>query len=143
MDWRYLAVVAAASVIASFTDWLFMGVLFHEKYLHAPEIWRTHPQLTGTPRIIYSQIIGLITCAAFAYLLLALDALTIPQAMEVAILVWAAGAVVILGQIVLWVKLHPLIGVAHALGWLARLVVTGLLAVWLIGPHVSVAPAPI
>jgi hypothetical protein len=143
MDWRYAAVVVGASVVASFTDWLFMGVLFHEKYLHAPEIWRTHPQLVGTPRIIYSQVIGLITCAAFAYLLLALEALTLLQALEVALLVWATGAVVILGQMVLWVKLHPLIGVSHALGWLSRLVITALFAVWLMGASANLAPAPV
>jgi hypothetical protein len=143
MDWRFLAVVAAASVIASFTDWLFMGVLFHEKYLHAPEIWRTHPQLSGTRRIVYSQVLGVVTCAAYLYLCLALDALTIPSAMLVALMVWLAGVVVVLGQMVMWMKLHPLIGLSHALGWLTRLVITGLLAVLIMGHAVSLAPTPI
>jgi uncharacterized membrane protein len=143
MDWRFLAVVVGASILASVTDWLFMGVLFHKQYQHAPEIWRTHPQLTGTRRIVYSQIIGLITCAAFAYLCLTLDALTVPSALTVALLVWVAGAVVILGQMVMWVKLHPLVGVSHALGWLARLVITALLAVWIMGPKAGLLPTPL
>jgi hypothetical protein len=143
MDWRFLAVVVGGSILASFTDWLFMGVLFHEKYLHAPEIWRTHPSLTGTPRIIYSQVIGVIACAAYAYLCLMLDAVTVPSALMVAVLVWLAGVVVILSQMVLWMKLHPLIGLSHALGWLTRLVITGLLVAWLMGGATNLIPAPI
>ena len=143
MDWRFWAVVVAASVLSSFTDWLFMGVLFHEKYLHAPEIWRQHPQLNGARRIVYSEAIGVVTCAAYAYLCLALDALNVSSALTVAVLVWLAGVVAILAQMVMWVKLHPLIGVSHALGWLTRLIITGLLAVWLMGPHVSLLPTPV
>jgi hypothetical protein len=143
MDWRFWTVVAVASVIASFTDWLFMGVLFHEKYLQAPEIWRQHPQLSGARRIAYSQILGVVTCAAYLYLCLALDTLTVPSALLVALLVWLAGVVVILGQMVMWMKLHPLIGLSHALGWLIRLVITGLLAAWIMGGHVNLAPMPI
>jgi hypothetical protein len=140
MDWRFWAVVTGASLISSFTDWLFMGVLFHEKYLHAPEIWRQHPQLSGARRIAYSQAIGVVTCAAYTYLCLSLDALTLRSAFTVAMLVWLAGVVVILGQMVMWVKLHPLIGLSHALGWLTRLLITGLLAVWILGSHVNLAP---
>lgn len=143
MDWRFWTVVAGGSLIAAFTDWLFMGVLFREKYLHAPEIWRQHPQLSGARRIAYSQAIGVITCAAYAYLCLILDALSLRSALTVAVLVWLAGVVVILGQMVMSVKLHPLIGLSHALGWLTRLVITGLLAAWLLGPHVNLAPVPV
>jgi hypothetical protein len=140
MDLRFWVVVAAASLIASFTDWLFMGVLFHEKYLHAPEIWRQHPELSGARRIVYSQAIGVVACAAYAYLCLSLDTLTLRSALTVAVLVWLAGVAVILAQMVMWVKLHPLIGLSHALGWLTRLVITALLAVWLLGPHVNLVP---
>jgi uncharacterized membrane protein len=143
MDWRFWGVVAIASVVASFTDWLFMGVLFHEKYLHAPEVWRQHPQLSGVRRILYSQILGVITCAAYLYLCLAMDALTVPSALLVALLVWLAGVVVILGQMVMWMKLHPLIGLSHSLGWLARLVITGLFAALIMGGHVNLAPIPL
>jgi hypothetical protein len=132
MDWRFWAVVAGGSVLASLTDWLFMGVLFHPKYLHAPEIWRQHPQLSGTRRIVYSQILGVVSCIAFVWLCLALGALTVPSALLAAVLVWLAGVVVVLGQMVMWVKLHPLVGLSHALGWLMRLVITALLVAWLL-----------
>ncbi len=88
-------------------------------------------------------MIGVIACAAYAYLCLAVDAVTVPSALMVAVLVWLAGVVVILGQMVLWMKLHPLIGLSHALGWLTRLVITGLLVAWLMGGATTLIPAPI
>jgi len=38
---RFVLVVLIASVVTSFSDWLFMGILFHDKYKAAPEIWRS------------------------------------------------------------------------------------------------------
>ena len=32
--------IVIAGVLGSFTDWLFMGVLFHDAYNRYPEIWR-------------------------------------------------------------------------------------------------------
>ena len=40
---RFVLAVGASGVAASFTDWLFMGKLFHRKYLETPEIWRVKP----------------------------------------------------------------------------------------------------
>jgi len=45
---------------------------------------------------------------------------------------WLAGPVVVIAQMVLWTKLHPLIGASQSLGWLVRFIVTGLLEVWLV-----------
>jgi hypothetical protein len=58
--------------------------------------------------------------------------LTIPSSVGAAIVVWLAGPVVVISQMVLWTKLHPLIGASQSLGWLVRFIVTGLLAVWLL-----------
>jgi hypothetical protein len=39
MNWtRFLLAVVVSGLGASVTDWLFMGVLFHNKYLETPEI---------------------------------------------------------------------------------------------------------
>ena len=37
---RVFLAILAAGLATSLTDWLFMGVLFHEKYLAFPEVWR-------------------------------------------------------------------------------------------------------
>ena len=42
MPWARLALAAiVAGTSVSLTDWLFFGVLFHEKYQMYPEVWRT------------------------------------------------------------------------------------------------------
>lgn len=64
--------VLLAIVLTSFTDWFFVGALFHEKYRAHSEVWR-RPR--GGPN----------------------DAI--------------------------FIKIHPLTTVAHAAGWLVRLLV--------------------
>ncbi len=129
---RFVLVVLIASVVTSFSDWLFMGILFHDKYKAAPEIWRSSAGSNERSLIIYSQLIGVLSCGAFAYLCTQANALTIPSSVGAAIVVWLAGPVVVIAQMVLWTKLHPLIGASQSLGWLVRFIVTGLLAVWLL-----------
>jgi hypothetical protein len=71
MHWpEFLAVVALSGVVTSLTDWLFTGVLFHSRYLIAPEIWRMAPGSNNTKVIIWSQIIGLLSSAALVAWLL-------------------------------------------------------------------------
>jgi hypothetical protein len=133
MNWsRFILVVLIASVVTSFSDWLFMGVLFHEKYKAAPEIWRSSAASNERRLILYSQLVGVLSCGAFVYLCAQTNALTIPKSLAAAVIVWLAGPVVVIAQMVLWTKLHPLIGASQSLGWLVRFIVTGLLAVWLL-----------
>jgi len=58
--------------------------------------------------------------------------LTMSRTLGEAAIVWLAGPVVVIAQMVLWTKLHPLIGASQSLGWLVRFIVTGLLGVWLL-----------
>ena len=133
MKWSaFLLVVLLGSSAASFSDWLMMGVLFHDKYRAAPEIWRPTAPNSNRARILVSQTVGALCCAAFAYLCFWLHALTIATSVGAALLVWLAGPVVVYTQMVQWMKLHPLIGISHALGWLVRLLITGVLAVELL-----------
>jgi hypothetical protein len=125
-----LLVVIIASVVASFSDWLFMGVLFHDRYMAAPEIWRSPTGNNERRLIIYSQLIGVLSCGAFAYLCMQGNAPTIPGVLRLAVIAWLAGPVVVIAQMVVWTKLHPLVGTSHSLGWLVRFGVTGLISVW-------------
>lgn len=132
MNWgRFGLIVLLASVVTSFSDWLFMGVLFHKRYLASPEIWRSSAGANEPRFIVYSQLMGILSCAAFTYLCVKASALTIGASLTTATLVWLAGPVVVLAHMVIWTKLHPLIGVSQSLGWLVRFIVTALIAVWL------------
>ena len=130
MNWmHFLLVVVVSGVVASFTDWLFMGVLFHKKYQEAPQAWRVTDGEAG--KIIWSQVIGLITCAAFAYLLIHTGRQAIRPGLVTAVLVWLAGPVAIGAMNVIWMKISPYIGVSHALGWLARLAIIAVAVAYL------------
>jgi hypothetical protein len=135
MDWvRYLLVVVLSSLIASFTDWLFMGVLFHDKYLAHREIWRGEvgDKAGKMRKIVVSQLIGVISSAAFAFLLMHHSHRDLAHDLVLAVVVWLAGAAPMAAQNVVWMKLHPLIGASHSLGWLARFLITAALAAFLL-----------
>jgi hypothetical protein len=130
---RFVLAVLACGLVTSFTDWLFMGVLFHGKYLETPEIWRNKPGQSETRRIVASSLAGTLSCAAFIFLCMWTGALTVRSELHMAELVWIAGAVPIIFSNIVWTKMHPLLGVSHSLGWLARFVASGLIAGWLLG----------
>jgi hypothetical protein len=133
MNWlRFLLVVAASVIVSSVTDWVFMGALFHAQFTAYPEVWRTGQ--SEVTKIVLSEVIAVPACAAFAYLLVRTGALNVGGALVTAVIVWVAVAAPVFATDVLWIKLHPLVGVSESLGWLARLVITGLFAAWLLKP---------
>jgi hypothetical protein len=130
MNWtRFLLAVVAAGFVTSLTDWFFMGVLFHKKNLETPELWRNKPGQSETSSIIASSLVGVVSCAAFLYLCVWTGALVVPRAgLRMAAIVWLAAPVPVIFSNIVWTKLHPLVGLSHALGWLTRFVVTALIA---------------
>jgi len=110
-----------------------MGVLFHKKYLATPEIWRIKPGQSDTRSIVLSSLLGVLSCAVFLYLCVWVGPSFAYSAMlRMAFLVCVAGAVPIIFSNIVWIKMHPLLGVSHSLGWLARFVVTALIGTWLL-----------
>lgn len=134
MHWtRWVLAILASGVAGSFTDWFFMGFLFHKKYFETPEIWRSEPGQSESTKIIGSSIFGLVASGVFIYLCYWTSALPILRSdIRMAAVVWLVAPVPIILSNVLWMKFHPLIGVSHMLGWLARFVVTGAIAFWLL-----------
>jgi hypothetical protein len=133
---RYVLAVGASGVATAFTDWLFMGKLFHRKYLETPETWRIKPGAgpgqSDMRSIVASSLLGVVSCAAFIWLARWTDALTLRSELHMAELVWVAAAVPIIFSNVVWIKMHPLLGVSHSLGWLARFAISGLIGGWLL-----------
>jgi hypothetical protein len=134
MNWTgFLLAVLISGVAASFTDWLFMGVLFHGKYLATPEIWRVKPGQSDTRSIVFSSLLGVLSCAAFLYLCVRSGTpLAYSTTLRIAFSVWVASALPITASNVVWIKMHPLLGISHSLGWLALFVVTGVIGIWLL-----------
>ena len=123
--WRIAVVAVVASFIASMTDWLFMGLLFHDRYLINPEVWRVSVG-EGT-KIFYSEIGGVLACLGFALLTAALRLSSMRSLLTAAMLTWAAATVPVVIDYGIWVKIDPLVLTSQAFGWLVRLLITAVL----------------
>ena len=126
MNWVLLAAAFGAGTVATFTDWLFMGVLFHDAYNKFPEVWRPGIR-EGTERnaIIASSIIGYVMSGAIVALCAMAGVHSIAGGLEIAAVAWLAGPFVILVINGFFIKLDGKITFAHCLGWLARMALAG------------------
>ena len=126
MNWiRVGEACVAAIVAASLTDWLFFGVLFHNHYNEYPEVWRL-PTVSNDERkaVIRTAIVCTLTPLLFVLGCVYLNVITAVPLVVLATGLWAMTAVPHLISNYIFIKLHPLLLVAHALGWLARFVVS-------------------
>jgi hypothetical protein len=130
---RFVLAVLASGLATTFTDWLFMGVFFRRRYLETPETWRQQPGQRDLRGIVFSSLAGTLGCAAFIFLCMWTGALTVRSELHLAELAWIAGPVPILFSNIVWIRINPLLGLSHALGWLARFAASGLIAGWLLG----------
>jgi hypothetical protein len=136
---RLATIVILASLIASMTDWLFMGAMFHDRYLLYPEVWRSN--LSEGAKIMQSELIGILSCVGFVAIAAMLRLRTMGALLAAAFLVWLATAVPMLVQDGIWMKIDPLVLGAHSIGWLIRFLITALLCAWLLRPAQVETPA--
>lgn len=126
MLWMLVAAVVVSGTLATFTDWLFMGVLFHQHYNRYPEIWWPSFREKGDKTaIIYSSILAYATSAAIVALCAVTHSHGMLNALLLAVLAWIAGPVVVLVTNGFWIKIDPRVTFAHTLGWLARFLLAG------------------
>jgi hypothetical protein len=123
--WLAIAIVVAA-IVTSFTDWFFSGFLFHVKYMEYPETWRGNAGEAQSSKILWSNVYGALSCAAFIWVALRLALVQPQHTLKLALAVWVIGVVPVIGTYLVWVKMHPLNAVAHMLSWLARFIVCAL-----------------
>lgn len=128
---RFLLTLVAAGVGTSITDWLFFGVLFHDKTLVYPEVWRPRSGGEGS-KIGWSTLVTLFTCAMFIHACDHFDLNTLHYKFAFAMAIWLIACLPMLVTDAIWIKLHPLVTVAYALGWLAKLLVLAGTTQWLL-----------
>jgi hypothetical protein len=126
MSWMMIAAIVAAGTVATFTDWLFMGVLFHQHYSRYPEVWWESFREKGDRKaIIYSSVLAYVTAASVILLCLIAKTHGFAEAMELSVLAWIGGPFVVVITNGFWIKIDPRVTFAHALGYLARFVIAG------------------
>jgi hypothetical protein len=129
MHWTLIAAIIVAGTVSSFTDWLFMGVLFADRYKKYPETW--WPRATKADEnkpILWSTALGYITAAAVILLCLFAQVHSYAGAFIVVGLAAAAGPLVISPTTGLWVRIDPLVTIAHTVGYIVRFLLAGLAA---------------
>jgi hypothetical protein len=123
MEWKLIAAIAVAGTMGSFTDWLFMGVLFHECYNRYPEVWWPGlRQNTGDVRaIIIASVLGYVSSAGVILLCLFTGSTSLDGALVIATLAWIAGPLVMQVTNGFWIKFDPLLRflIAAVAAWLA------------------------
>jgi hypothetical protein len=127
MSWIVLAAVFAAGTLASFTDWFFMGVLYHDRYGRYPETWWPRKKADTMP-ILYSTALGYITAACVIGLCAMAGVDGVWSGIKVAVLAWLAGSFVQVATTQIWVRIDERVSIAHALGYLARFLIAGIAA---------------
>jgi len=126
--WTVLVAIAVSGLLGALTDWLFMGVLFHDSYNTHPEIWRPGVREGEHGAILWSVALGLVMSAAVVALCAVAGAGTALAGVGVGFLAWLAGPFVVIVINGLFVKIDTKITVAHCLGYLARMAIAGAVA---------------
>jgi hypothetical protein len=121
-----IAAIMAAGILGTFTDWLFMGVLFHDAYNTYPEIWRPGIR-DGKEKaaILWASGLGFVMSAGVIALCALVGVGGVWSGLGVAMLVWIAGPLTVIVVNGLFVKLDTRITFAHCLGYLARMLIAG------------------
>ena len=122
--------IVLGTLAAGFADWLFMGVLFHDRYNVFPEVWRQGRGERG--RIILAQAFALLTAAGFVLLASKLGQTDMAGALKLAAMIWLVGPLPLLLGNALFIKLDSLVTATHAAGWLVKLLAIGAIAAWLL-----------
>ncbi len=127
MSWIVVVAVLVAGVLSSFTDWYFMGVLHHDKYMIYRETWWPREQ-SDTKPIVYSSALAFITVAAVMALCAMAGVSDIWGGIKVAFLAWLAGSFVQVATTQIWIRIDWRVSIAHGLGYLARFLIAGIAA---------------
>jgi len=119
MDWHVFAASIVGAVLGSIADWVFAGVLFHDRYQRHPEVWRTGG--SETLRIGGAQVLCLLTSVAFVALASMLSLTDLPGALKLAAMIWLIAPLPLLVTNALFIKIDPVVTASHAAGWLVKL----------------------
>ena len=134
MNWLHiLYAFVASAIVASFTDWYFFGVLFHERYNRTPGAWRKYrDKKDEIATISISQLIMSVSSLVFIVACGHLALTPLASSLLAAGTIWVMIPLPLLAVNAAFMNIDRMIVLSHALGWLARLVITALCVTWLL-----------
>jgi intracellular septation protein A len=117
------------AVLGSLADWLFAGIIFHDRYHLTPETWRAGEQ---GRRIAAAQALTLVSSAAFVALAWKVHQTDLRGALKLAAMVWLIGPLPMLLANAMFIRIDHRVTASHAAGWLVKLLLIGGVVAWLL-----------
>jgi hypothetical protein len=134
MPWIHIGESALiGGIVTSLTDWLFAGDWLSPFYNKHPEVWRFVGGKGEGVAIAWSSPMPFVTCAVFAFLYARLGLRTMMAPLKLAVALWVMIPLPLIVTNALFIKLHPVVTLSHVTGWLAKLIIAGLVSAWLLG----------
>jgi hypothetical protein len=130
MDLNLVWATLLGALLGSLADWLFAGLIFHDRYQKHPEVWRTG--VGERRRILAAQALSLLTAAAFVVLAAKLHQTDARGALKLAAMVWLIAPLPLLLANAMFIKIDPMVTASHAAGWLAKLLLIAAATAWLL-----------
>ena len=120
-----------ALVVAQASDWLLTGVLFHDKYLANPEVWRhTDDRGAETRAIVIAGVMTAVSVLALEYLVVRLGFSTYHGVLKLALAIWVIGVLPNVVTYAAFIKLHPANSAMNALTWIIKLCATAVITLF-------------
>ena len=132
MDLHLIWATLIGGLLGSLADWLFAGVLFHDRYVLHPEVWRPGAGAVRS-RIVLAQALAFLTAAAFVALAWKLHQVDFRGNLKLAAMIWLTGPLPLLLANALFIKIDHLVTASHAAGWLVKLLLIGAVTAWMLG----------
>jgi hypothetical protein len=123
---RFVAIVVAAGIVSSLTDWFFAGDWIHRRYSY-PEIWRKGGEGKA---IALTSPLPFLTCGVFAVVAAGLGLHTVSSAVKLAVAVWLIGPLPLILTNAAFIKMHRVFVALYATGWLVKLMIAALAVGW-------------
>jgi len=131
MDLHLVWATLIGALLGSLADWLFAGILFHGRYNLHPEVWRPGAGAVRS-RIVFAQVLALVTSAAFVALAWKLHQTDYAGALKLAAMIWLIAPLPLLLTNALFIKIDPLVTASHAAGWLVKLLLIAAATAWML-----------
>jgi hypothetical protein len=114
-----IVAVIVGGALVGLADWYFGAVLFHDKYMAYPEVWR--PRETNRHAIIAAQGLAVVSAIGFVVLAARLHLTDFSEAFTLAFWIWIIGPLPILLTNAAFIKVHPFVVAGNTAGWFVKL----------------------
>jgi hypothetical protein len=129
MDLHLVWAALLGALLGSLADWLFAGVLFHDRYQLTPDTWRGGDEKL---RIALAQGLALVTAGGFVALAWKMHQTDLRGALKLAAMVWLIGPLPLLLANAMFIRVDHRVTASHAAGWLVKLLLIGAVVAWLL-----------